>query len=378
MELTHIKLRNWRNFPKVDVPLSQRTFVYGPNASGKSNFLDVFCFLSDVAREEGGLPRAMKERNGFNAVRSLHAHGKEQQIEIELSCIIDEKKWRYVLHLDKEKGKDGRVVVKKEEIWKGGRALDSRPSDEDLSDPDRLRETHLESLRSNKKYRELAEGFAAFSYMHLVPHVVKYPHLAPSESATAMGARFLERVAKTPAKQRDALLKKVNKALKIALPQFEDLQFEKDAVTGAPHLKAKYVHWRPQGGWQREDQFSDGTLRLLGLLWELGRPGKVLLLEEPELSLHSALVRQLPRVLSRVTKNKQVIFSSHSEELLEDRGVDPSEILILTPTIAGTQVSLASDKEDIAAMAQNDGNIAQLVTSYTRPENAEQLSLYGP
>jgi predicted ATPase len=44
----------------------------------------------------------------------------------------------------------------------------------------------------------------------------------------------------------------------------------------------------------------------------------VLLLEEPELSLHSALVRQLPRVLSRVTNKKQVIFSSHSEELLED------------------------------------------------------------
>jgi predicted ATPase len=248
MELTHIKLRNWRNFPKVEIALSPRTFVYDPNAAGKSNFLDVFCFLADMSREEGGLQRAVKDRNGFSAIRSLQAHGREQQIEIEVTCVIDETKWRYVLHLDKEEGKNWRVFVKKEEIWKGSRSRDKRPSDDDEKDPDRLRETHLESLRSNQKYRGLAESFSQFSYMHLVPHVVKFPHLAPSESAAAMGARFLERVAKTPKKQRDALLRKVNKALKIALPQFEDLQFEKDTITGAPHLKAKYVNWRPQGG----------------------------------------------------------------------------------------------------------------------------------
>jgi len=249
---------------------------------------------------------------------------------------------------------------------------------DDKKDPARLRETHLESLRSNRDFRELATAFADFTYMHLVPHVVKNPQLAPTASATSMGARFLERVAKAPKKSRDALLRKVNKALKVALPQFEDLQFEQDPINGTPHLKARYVHWRPQGGWQREDQFSDGTLRLLGLLWELGQnqPG-VLLLEEPELSLHSALVRQLPRVLAKVTKNKQVIFSSHSEELLKDKGVEPSEILVLRPGRDGTVVSLASDDARIVSVAQADGDIAPMVTALTRPDNSEQLSLFG-
>jgi hypothetical protein len=32
-----IRLRNWRNFIDIDIPLQQRVFLVGPNASGKSN-----------------------------------------------------------------------------------------------------------------------------------------------------------------------------------------------------------------------------------------------------------------------------------------------------------------------------------------------------
>ena len=39
-------------------------------------------------------------------------------------------------------------------------------------------------------------------------------------------------------------------------------------------------HWRPDAGWQTETQFSDGTLRLLGLLWSVLDGTGPLLLEE--------------------------------------------------------------------------------------------------
>ena len=47
----NIKLRNWKNFGNVAVALSDRMFVIGANASGKSNFLDAFRFLKDVATD---------------------------------------------------------------------------------------------------------------------------------------------------------------------------------------------------------------------------------------------------------------------------------------------------------------------------------------
>jgi len=46
IRFTHINLGNWRNFAHVDVDLQRRGFFVGPNASGKSNFLDVFRFLA--------------------------------------------------------------------------------------------------------------------------------------------------------------------------------------------------------------------------------------------------------------------------------------------------------------------------------------------
>lgn len=52
----------------------------------------------------------------------------------------------------------------------------------------------------------------------------------------------------------------------MAVPQLEDFELWLD-IRGTPHLRGKYEHGRPQGAWQTEDQFSDGTLRLMGLLW---------------------------------------------------------------------------------------------------------------
>ena len=49
MQLTHLTLKNWRNFKQADFDLQDRTFVVGPNASGKSNLLDALRFLKQIA-----------------------------------------------------------------------------------------------------------------------------------------------------------------------------------------------------------------------------------------------------------------------------------------------------------------------------------------
>ena len=59
MIVSKLVLRNWRNFRSVDVPLTDRVFVIGPNASGKSNLLDVLSFLRDIAKAGGGLQGAV-------------------------------------------------------------------------------------------------------------------------------------------------------------------------------------------------------------------------------------------------------------------------------------------------------------------------------
>lgn len=65
MFISRLVLENWRNFLEVDVNLTERTYLLGANATGKSNFLDVFRFLRDISKSEGGgLQKALTDRGG--------------------------------------------------------------------------------------------------------------------------------------------------------------------------------------------------------------------------------------------------------------------------------------------------------------------------
>ena len=75
IRFTHINLENWRNFSQVKVDLQGRVFLVGPNASGKSNFLDVFRFLHDIVAVGGGFQESVRKRGGVSRLRCL-ANGK--------------------------------------------------------------------------------------------------------------------------------------------------------------------------------------------------------------------------------------------------------------------------------------------------------------
>lgn len=69
MWITRLKLKNWRNFKQIDIALRDRVYLIGPNASGKSNLLDVFRFLRDIAKTSGGgLQKAVKDRHHSEAL----------------------------------------------------------------------------------------------------------------------------------------------------------------------------------------------------------------------------------------------------------------------------------------------------------------------
>src|SRR5665811_54786 len=96
VRITHLGLSNWRNFPRVAVDLAGRTFLVGPNASGKSNFLDAIRFLHDLATVGGGLEYAIRRRGGVSALRSLAARRyPDVSLSMALGNEADERIWEY-------------------------------------------------------------------------------------------------------------------------------------------------------------------------------------------------------------------------------------------------------------------------------------------
>lgn len=383
MIVTRLRLKNWRNFREVDVPLRERTYLLGANASGKSNLLDVFRFLRDVSKPQGGgLQKAIADRGGIQKLRCLHARrDPEVRIEVHLADKADDRPtWRYVLGFKPEGKGAQRMLVSVEQVWHGDNRALNRPDPFDKQDPIRLTQTALEQIQANANFRELATYFGEVTYLHLVPQLLKHGEQIGGQRLEddPFGQGFLERVAKTPSKTRDARLKRIEKALALAVPQFKELRFVQDKVTGRPHLEAMYSHHRPNAGWQSEEHFSDGTLRLLGLLWVLMEGESLLLLEEPELSLNDAIVREIPLLLQRIQRDKkrrsrQVLISTHSEALLRNPGIDARGVLLLEPQQEGTRVRPVDEGE---AHAISSGlSVAEVILPKTRPEGVEQLGL---
>jgi predicted ATPase len=382
MLVTRIKLKNWRNFRAVDVSLREVSYLLGPNASGKSNLLDALRFLRDVSKAKGGgLQTAVADRGGVSKVRCLHARrDPEVRLEIELASSTDAPvAWRYVLGFKPEGKGAQRILISDEQVWKGENNLFTRPDDKDRADPMLLTQTRLEQIAANGEFRDLPEFFGSITYLHLVPQLLKFAEKMGGQRIEddPFGQGFLERIAKTPEKTRSARLMKISKALKLAVPQFEELRFIQDKL-GHPHLEALYAHHRPNAGWQSEEHFSDGTLRLLGLLWSLLEGSSLLLLEEPEISLNDAIVKEIPLILQRLQRDKkvrrQIILSTHSEALLSNAGIDGRGVVLLESGPQGTTArALAPDE----AQAIEAGlSVAEVVLPKTRPSEVNQLGLW--
>lgn len=378
LRFTHLHLENWRNFTQVDANLERRVFLIGPNASGKSNFLDVFRFLHDVVSVGGGFEEAVRKRGGVSRLRSLAARrNPDVAVRVRIGDDSESALWEYELRFAQDNRR--RPTIKKERVLESGEERLNRPDELDEKDPIRLTQTYLEQVNVNKEFREVADFFGSVKYLHTVPQLIREPDRSVGRTDDPFGGDFLEQVAKTSKNTLDARLRRIQSALQVAVPQLNELDLRRDEK-GTPHLWGKYEHWRPRGAWQNEEHFSDGTLRLMGLLWSVLDGAGPLLLEEPELSLHPAVIRYIPAMFGRVQRRdrrRQILLSTHSPDLLQDQGIGLDEALLLQPEREGTAVYQAGDFKDIKPLLEGGVSLADAVIPKTQPENVQQLALFG-
>lgn len=377
LRFTRLHAARWKNFGDFEVSLQRRVFFVGANAAGKSNILDIFRFLRDIAKVGGGFREAVESRGGVSAIRSLFSRKKtDVEIEVSVGTEANPDIWRYQISFGQDNNRQPRIIS--ERVHHLGKLILTRPDRHDLGDEARLSQTHLEQISANKEFRELAEYFESISYRHIVPQIIREPDRSYGRSEDPYGGDFLEVIAKTPKRTRDARLKRIAESLSFAVPQLSELTLDQD-TKGFWHLKGRYSHWRATGAWQTEDQFSDGTLRLMGLLWAMMESGGALLLEEPELSLHPAVVRHLPALFSRVGRRagRQIIVTTHSDALLSDDGIGLDEVHLLATAHEGTNVQTAVDDNQIRLLLEGGITMADAVFPRVRPSSIDQLPLFS-
>ena len=133
--------------------------------------------------------------------------------------------------------------------WKRTAEILTRPNPDDKQDTDRLKQTALEQTAANRDFRELADFFQSFRYLHMVPQLVRH---APEFQGRILpddpfGQNLMNSIAKLSKKKQQSQLHRIGEALHNIMPQIDPvLEFERDKGSGKPHLQVRHKNWRPR------------------------------------------------------------------------------------------------------------------------------------
>ncbi len=407
LRFTKIYLKNWRNFAEIEVELPRRAFLVGPNASGKTNFLDALRFVSELSTlGSGGFRQAVKRRGGFDSLYTKLSR-REALITIRLTVGHDDHPaiFEYELTFTQDKDQSVPFIVSEvirrynEDILKkqvDEKVIDGRKV-RTLEGPAAIRDVYgktvlmepkqssnklpTQSYLENEIWRSFFPDFADFlgsvRHFNVIPALVRHFNM---NAANEDGYNdFIEQIASAPEEQQSSKLKQIQEVLRGAVPQFKELRVARGTFD-EPHLYARYSNWKGNKTWENEAKFSDGTLRLIGLLWAMLDGAGPMLVEEPELSLHYGVVRYIPQMIDRLgySSGRQAIVSTHSTDLLRDEGIELEEIILLTPGRQGTSIAAASSVEEIQTLVSNGFNLASIVQSITSPMDADEVAYFDP
>ncbi|MDR2631861.1 MAG: ATP-binding protein [Spirochaetaceae bacterium] len=88
----------------------------------------------------------------------------------------------------------------------------------------------------------------------------------------------------------------------------------------------------------RFNQLSEGTFKTLALLFYItAHDGGLLLLEEPEISVHYKLLKDIIEIIKNESENKQILCSTHSDYVLDM--LDPEMVVLVKNGRRGTKAA---------------------------------------
>ncbi len=371
--LTVLAISNYRSLRNLIVPLGRLNVITGPNGSGKSSLYRALRLLADTAQgrvvpslaREGGLQSTLwaGPETISRAVRrgDYPVQGTRRKHPVSLCLGFAGDEFGYLIDMGLPKPDSTSAFsldpeIKHETIWHGA-AL--RPSTM-LVD----RHGPLVRIRSNNdEWSIVAESLSTFESMMTqladprnAPEMLRLPELIRAwrfydhfRTDVDSPARLPQIGTRTPILCNDGadLAAAVQTIREIGDGEALDSAVS-DAFPGSrlPIVadSGRFALAMEQHGMLRPlaaAELSDGTLRYL--LWIAAlltpRPPELMVLNEPETSLHPELLGALARLIARAAERSQVIVVTHAAKLItalsEQQGCHS---LILEKTFGETSI----------------------------------------
>ncbi|HEY2730416.1 MAG TPA: AAA family ATPase [Polyangia bacterium] len=382
-----VQVKNYRSIAACDVQLGALTFLVGQNGSGKSNFLDALRLTADALVQT--LDHALRDRGGIAEVRRRSGgHPTHFGIRLDFS-LPDGQAGHYAFEVGARQG--GSFVVRVEECGVGshsyrvedGNVVRSSMATLPAASEDRL---YLVTASGIAEFRAVYDALSMMGFYSLNPAAVRALQTPDrGEILKRDGANLASVVERIAHANGGALQQRIEEYLAQVVPGIEGVETKKFG-----HMETIEFRQRVQGAdkpWRFPAiNMSDGTLRALGILVALFQKperGRIPLvgIEEPEAALHPAAAGVLRDCLREASRNTQVIVTSHSPDLLDDRDL-PEDFLLAVVSELGTTHIGRVDEVTRSALREHLFTAGELLRSdQLRPGDTarrtpEQLRLF--
>jgi len=378
--LKALAVYGYRSLRDLIVPLHSLNLVTGPNGSGKSNLYRALRLLAEIA--QGRAIRSLAQEGGFHSTlwagperisramrrgeQPVEGAMRQQPVSLRLGFAADDFSYAIDLGLPTPPAGvfGGDPEIKRECVWSGPVLRPSAVLVDRRNSMVKVREaqgewtiltsqlasfdsmmTHCADPRQTPEMLMLREEMRAWRF---------YDHFRTDAGAPARQPQIGTH---TPVLSHDG------SDLAAALQTIREIG-EGDAVREAVNdaFPGAHVSVRCEAGFEvemmqhgllrplRAAELSDGTLRYL--LWVAAlltpRPPGLLVLNEPETSLHPDLLPALGRLITRAAQRSQVVVVSHAPPLIDALQQLPEcNSIMLTKSFSET--AMAVEPDDVPA-----------------------------
>ena len=358
--ITKVTLRNYKSIASCEVQLRPLMFLVGPNGAGKSNFLDSLRFVADALNSS--LDHAIRDRGGINDVRR-RSGGHPNHFSIRLDFILPEGYTGHYVFRIGTRPRGGYQVQREEcKLWsthiptqeeyfhvENGTVTKTSMEVAPAASTDRF---YLVNASGLSAFRPVYEAFSQMGFYSLNPDKIRDLQAPDPGDLLIRDGSNLASVFK---QLSPSVKQRIREYLAVVVPSVEKIETRR---YGPKETLVFTQNVAKAEGSQRflANNMSDGTLRVLGALVALfqasssrsrigGDPDikkrvPLVGIEEPEIALHPAAAGVLLDALREAADQTQIIITSHSPDLLDDKEFDPESILAVearngTTVIAG-------------------------------------------
>lgn len=337
--LRWLQLKRYRSLPKERIHFDNPTFLVGPNGSGKSNLVDAFPLLAEAM--ETPLAAVLDRRGGIQAVRNRpprRGRAPNMGIGIGIRGLDGENghaRYAFELRARRDFGFEvlrEQCIVRRgdgERSWfdrRKGRFDSSAESLRPAMEPEALA---LPLVGGDSRFRPVLRFLREMCCYRIEP--ARLRELQDPETGVQLqadgrnAASVLQRMRKeSPEHWRQFL-----ELLAVVVPTTEEVR----ARRHGNRVGLEFTQRWTEGRGLRFDGFSmsDGTLRLVGLLLAvLQEPAPtVLVIEEPEATIHPGALGTVLDLLRQAAAFTSVVVTTHSPDVLDAEWMSPDSLRIV-------------------------------------------------